>query len=172
MSRTFLRHTTNTITKLSILLLKAILTAIATFLVPRTIQAFVQCFDELYEMLSRRARSPWKTSTIWDSSALVAMAVLIVWNHLLSRLSHNTILDSEVEGEEAEERLSGLRAWSERKPTWERIMARLIIPTLLGLFMFLLAWKAVWVDDTRELVKANTVDPADDILAGLVWRDR
>jgi len=131
----------------------------------------VQCFDELYELLGRRARSPWETPMLWGSGVLLAMGSLIVWNDLLFRLSHNTIMDEDVNAEEAKERLYSLRAWNERNVTWERILARMIIPTLLVGFILPLAWKVIWMDDTRDLIKANTVDLKDDTLAGLVWRD-
>lgn len=102
---------------------------------------------------------------------LLAMGSLIVWNDLLFRLSHNTIMDEDVKAEEAKEGLYGLRAWNERNVTWERILARMIIPTLLVGLILPLAWKVICMDDTRDLIKANTVDLRDDTLAGLVWRD-
>ncbi|KAF2629049.1 hypothetical protein BU25DRAFT_26109 [Macroventuria anomochaeta] len=173
--RAFLRHTINAITRLSILLLKVVGTAIAMFLVPRIIHIMVQCFDNLYDMLGRRAHSPWETQTLWGYGALAALAIMIILHDLLFRLSNNVILNEDIEMEWAKQKKHGYRTWKERKVTWERILARLVIPGSVIGGLCVMAWRVVWVmggADVRELVRANTVDLEDDARAGLVWRDR
>ncbi|XPS78503.1 hypothetical protein M3J09_010514 [Ascochyta lentis] len=171
-SRTLLRYVTNTMKKISILLLKIVVMAAAIFFVPRTIHIVVQCFDDLYEMLGRRAKSPFETEMLWGSGALIAMAVLVVLHARLYRLSYNVILDEDMDEDRRRERLHGRPTWKERKVTWERTLARIIIPGLLIGFLMVLGWKIVWTDDVRELITANTVDLEDDTRAGLVWSDR
>lgn len=144
------------------------------FLIPRTIHLIVQCMSDLYELLGRRARSPWETQSLWDNGALAALAFMIVLHDLLFRISYNVILNEDLEKEWARQKKYGNRTWKERKVTWERILVRMVIPVLIYRGLYLMFWKVWEVEgrDGRELVRANTVDPANDANAGLMWRDR
>lgn len=169
--RIFLRHITNALTSLLMLLLKILFTAVAILLVPRIIHIIVQCFDDLHDMLGRRARSPWETQMLWGNGALAAMGILVVSHALLFRLSHNAIMDEDVQQGEKKERSFEMRAWKERSVTWERILGRVIIPMLLVGFLVVLTWKVFWAVGASRLINANTVDLEDDARAKLVWSD-
>lgn len=155
---------------LSILLFKIVATAMAMIIVPRTIHIIVQCFDDLYEMLGRRARSPWETQTLWGYGAFAALVIMLFLHDTFSRLSSNVILNEDLEKEWARQNKYGNRSWKERKVTWERILVKMVIPMLVMGFFVSMAWGVIWA--VEEFVTANTVDLEDDAKAGLVWKDR
>ena len=161
-----LRHITRVATRLSIVLAKVVAAAIAMFLIPRAIQIFVQCFDNLQEMLGRCARSPWETESLLGSSAFVAVLALLWWHRVLMSMSHIVVAKDD---EEDREKYSG-----EESKTWERllIVVRSMLPLLVISFMVLWGSKIVWSYSPRELITVNTVDLEDDKMAGLIWRDR
>ncbi|KAJ8117011.1 hypothetical protein OPT61_g1696 [Boeremia exigua] len=172
--RALLRHFTSVTARLSIILLKVIGTAVAMILLPRTIHISVQCLDSLYELLGRRARSPWDTDDPWGYGALAGLAIMVVLHDLLRRISYNVVLSENVEAEQTgeEHRVNGM--WKPWKETWEKSLMRVLLPVLIYGGLYFMAWQ-VWrmrKDNGKELVKSNTVDITDDEIARLVWRDR
>jgi hypothetical protein len=161
--RVLLRHTIKVVTRTSILLAKAIAVALAMFLIPRTIHLFVQCFDNLQEMLGRRARSPWETQVLCGNGAFIAAVAIIFWHDVLISLSRIVIVEEDVDDGKTP---------NERSVTWGRILAKAIIPLVVLGFLVIFVWKNVWSYPPRQFVTANTADLEDDKMAGLVWRDR
>ncbi|KAF1930176.1 uncharacterized protein M421DRAFT_3921 [Didymella exigua CBS 183.55] len=155
-------------TRLTTLIVKVIGTALAVFLVPRTIHVLVLCLDGLYEMLGRRAASPWELQSFSGFGAVVGLLIMAVLHHLLFLIGYGAIFDEDLSGPYKEGAEKGKRG-----VTWERVLMRVIIPLFLYGGLCVLAWR-VWKlsGDGREVVRANTVDLVDDAGAGLVWRDR
>jgi hypothetical protein len=100
-------------------LLEVIALAGAMFIVPTSIHRAVQSVDEVYELLGRRARSPYGSSSSW-MSVIVAAVLLTGWHVWLGRLSHKAILEDE--SEVSKER---------RSSSWGRILGRIVVPLLL-----------------------------------------
>ncbi len=170
----FLRRLTSCTARLSIIILKIIGTAIATFLLPRTIHVSIQCLDTLYETLGRRARSPWDTQYPWGYGALAGFAIMLVLHDVLCRISCHAILEQDAEREQVKGQHHGNGTWRPWKMTWERTLMQVLIPALLYGGLCVIAWQ-VWKiqkENGKEYIKANTVNLADDENARLVWRDR
>jgi hypothetical protein len=141
--------------------------ALAMLLVPRMMHALVLCLDDLYEMLGRRAASPWEMQVLSGKGIVLGLVVMIVMHHVLVRLSYCAILDED--GSTGEK---GKQTAVQDPITWERVLMRIIVPLLLYgglLLMFSRLWR---LGGKRELIRANTVDLVDDARAGLIWRDR
>ena len=128
----------------------------------------VLCLDDLYEMLGRRAASPWEKQALSGNGMVIGLVVMIVLHIGLMRLSYCTILDEDL-GSISEE---GKGAALQKPITWERVLMRIIFPLLSCGGLFLTFWSLWRLGGKTELIRANTVDLADDALAGLVWRDR
>lgn len=173
LSRTVVRNATQAATRLSIFLLKIVGTAIAMLLLPRAIHIGVQCLDDVYETIGRRARSPWETQVLWGNGVMAGLAIMFVLHDLLRRISYSAILNEDTEEEQARRREGGKTTWNRWNVTWERVLMRVLIPVLLfiGLYFMILRVSEMKTQ-SRELVKANTVDLADDANASLLWRDR
>lgn len=166
--RTLIRHIMHVTTRLSLLILRIVGTATAMLLLPRTIHLGVQCLDDMYEMLSRRARSPWETQVLWGNGVMAGLAIMFVLIDLLRRISYGIILN-----EDDDEEREGNKLWLGREVSWEKVLMRVILPVLLVQGLCLVAWRVSQERNTyKELVTANTVHLADDANARLVWRDR
>jgi hypothetical protein len=121
--------------RLSMRGLEVVALAAAMLFVPLTMHRAVQGLDEIYELLGRRAQSPY-AATPWTSVAIAAV-MLLVWHIWLSRLSYQTILeatsiplDTTSSTVEEKEHLKEKRSQEERI-SWGRILSRLVIPCLL-----------------------------------------
>ncbi|KAF2821173.1 hypothetical protein CC86DRAFT_110150 [Ophiobolus disseminans] len=102
--------------RLAMRILEIVALAGAMFIVPTGIHRIVQSFDEVYELLGRRARSPYTPATPWVS-VLVAGVLLAGWQVCLGRLSYTAVM--EVEGARG------------RRSPWGRVLGRIIMPILL-----------------------------------------
>ena len=131
--------------RLAMRALEILALAAAIFITPTGIQRIVQSLDDVYELLGRRARSPYDGATPW-ASVLFAMGLLAVWHVVLGKLSYG---------------------WDDGgrkgRGSWGRLLGRVIIPGLLLVFgvrfgMSLLG--RVWWDE-KEFVKGNVVDVRD-----------
>jgi hypothetical protein len=164
--RTALRQLTRATTHLSLLFLKIAGVALAMLLLPRTIQMGVQCVDEMYDMLGRRARSPWETEAR-GLGVICGVVLMFVLHGALWRVSYGCVLDDR--GRDVEE--DGSDGQKYRGVTWERVLVRVVVPLLLYGGLYSMIW-TLWGGSGRECVVANTVDLIDDAGAGLMWRDR
>lgn len=142
--------------------------ALSMLLIPRVMHTLVLSLDDLYETLGRRAASPWGTHALSGDRLVIGLAVMIVMHYVLMRVSYCAILhdDAGVTGDQEKETAMQIPV------TWERVMMRAIIPILLCGGLFLMFWRLWSLGGKRELITANTVDLADDALAGLIWRHR
>ena len=164
--RTALRQLTRATTHLSLLFLKIAGVALAMLLLPRTMQMGVQCVDEMYETLGRRARSPWKTDT-GGFGVIWGVILMLVLHGALWRVSYGCVLDER--GRDVQE--DGSDDQKNRGVTWGRVLVRIVVPVLLYGGLCSMIW-TLWGGGGREYVTANTVDLIDDAAAGLMWRDR
>lgn len=88
-------------------------------------QMGVQCVDEMYETLGRRARSPWETDTggfrvIWG------VVLMLVLHGALWRVSYGCVLSER--GRDVQE--DGSDGQKNRGVTWERVLVRIVVPLL------------------------------------------
>lgn len=170
-----LRHIAHATTRLSYLFVKTVGVALAMLLIPRMLHVGVQCFDELYEVLGRRARSPWEPRMLGGHGVVAGIVVMLVLHVALWRVCYGVILD---EGEGPRVRVRVGKEDSSQKieegTSWERVLVRVIIPVLMFGGLLLMVWKLWGMSGQtgREYVKANTVDITDDARAQLMWRDR
>lgn len=162
-TRMLLWRTTNTVTRLSITVLKIFLMAIVMFLVPRTIHSIVHNFDILQEITGRRARSPFELYVRWGRSVIVALGLLVTWHEVLRRLSYRIV--SKDNGGDAFVKTGREEKRGLLNVSWGTVLGRVIIPGMLLGFLVPLVWRVVKYGDMRELVAMNTVDPADDTSA-------
>jgi hypothetical protein len=129
--------------------------AAAMLIVPATIHQGTRSLNELYELLGRRARSPY-TSFTWFSIFL-AVALMLGWHIWLCRLSCHTILEPlsiRPKGDEA-------TAYEEakRRISWGRVLGRVVVPFLLLVLGMQFAWEiGRGVVKPKEMVVGNTVD--------------
>jgi hypothetical protein len=175
--RALLRYVANTVKHLSILILKAFIVALAIFVLPRTIHTIVRCFDDLNEMMGRRAKSPFEGQALCRGGVVVALGLLVGWHCVLGRLSYRAIVEEDEDGDggvsKVGKEIDEEKVRKGKGVTWGRVLGRIIIPGLLGGLLMVLVWMSGWrMNIGRPLVTANTVDLEDDARAGLVWRDR
>lgn len=168
--RIALRQLTRATTHLSLLTLKIVGVALAMLLLPRTIQVGVQCVDEMYETLGRRARSPWGTE-VGGFGAICGVVLLFVLHGALWRVSYGCVLDERGRDVQEDVQEDGSDGQKYRGVTWERVLVRVVVPVLLYGGLCSMIW-TLWGGIRREYVVANTVDLADDAGARLLWRDR
>lgn len=166
LQRALLLHLINITMRLSIFVVKVTGTALAMFLVPRLIHVLVCSLDDLYEMIGRRAVSPWETQSSSGHGVLVGLVAMAVMHHLLSRIGYGAIFNKDL----SDSKKPGAR--KEEGLTWEKVLMRVIIPVLLYGGLCATAWSLWQRSGKREFIRANTVDVADDAAAELVWRDR
>jgi hypothetical protein len=104
--------------RLSMRFLEVIALVGAMFIVPTGIHRAVQGVDEVYELVGRRARSPYGSSSSWMS--VIAAAILLMgWHVWLGRLSYKAIMEDESE------------VSKQRRSSWGRILGRIVVPLLL-----------------------------------------
>jgi hypothetical protein len=102
--------------RLGMRVLEVIALAASMYLIPTLIHHVVQSLDDVYELLGRRARSPYTPSTPWQSIA-IALTFLLAWHTWLGRLSYKTIIEDNNS--------------SKTHTSWGRILSRIVIPIVL-----------------------------------------
>lgn len=107
--------------RLAMSLFELILVAAAMFIVPTILHKGVQSFDDLNELLGRRAGSPY-SSGLW-SSVVIAVGLLVVWHVCLGRLSYKMVFEDRT-GRKDEKAAS-------RGFSWGLVLGRIIIPLLI-----------------------------------------
>ncbi|EUC46307.1 hypothetical protein COCMIDRAFT_93202 [Bipolaris oryzae ATCC 44560] len=153
----------------------------AMLIIPLSMHRAVQGFDEMYDILGRRAKSPYARLS-WVNIAL-AFVVLVGWHMWLGRLTYLTVLESNIDEEKDEERndeITALTSSAEKSNTgsgkgeisWGRILGRILIPLLLvtlGLHFGYQVCRQL-ITDTRPLITRNDVDMQEAMgqLYGLV----
>jgi len=90
----------------------------AIFIVAAAVHRIVQSIDAVYELMGRRARSPYASSSPW-MSVMVAIVLLTAWHVWLGRLSYKAILKDESD------------VSNQRRSSWGRILGRIVVPLLL-----------------------------------------
>lgn len=153
--------------RLSMCGLEVIALAAAMLFVPLTMHCGVQGLDEIYELLDRRAQSPYVTIS-W-MSIVVAAVILLGWHIWLGRLSYRTDLEAAsipldtASTTEEKEHLKEKRV-QEKRISWGRILSRLVIPCLLltlgSHFLFEISTR---FKDPRPQITPNTVDMQEAI---------
>jgi len=101
--------------RLSMRFLESSTLAATMLFVPALMHRIVQSLDNVYELLGRRARSPYEPVVPW-TSLFIATFLLLGWHVWLGRLSYKTV----VEG-------SGGKG----KVSWGRVLGRIVVPFLL-----------------------------------------
>ncbi|KAI4621860.1 hypothetical protein J4E80_004233 [Alternaria sp. BMP 0032] len=153
--------------RLSMRGLEVVALAAAMLFVPLTMHRAVQGLDEIYEVLGRRAQSPYAT-TSWMSIAAAA-TMLLGWHIWLGRLSYRTILEATsipLETTSTTEEMEYLKEkkTQEERISWGRILSRLVIPCLLltlgSHFVFEIFTR---IKDPRPRITLNTVDMQEAI---------
>lgn len=107
--------------RLGMRILEIVALAAAMFIVPMSIHRVVQSLDDVYELLGRRARSPYSPSVPW-TSVIIAVVLLAGWHLWLGRLSYKTIIESSENSR------------SKSKVSRGRVLGRIVIPLLLLAF--------------------------------------
>jgi hypothetical protein len=124
--------------------LEIIALAAAMFIVPTLIHQGVKSLDDVYELLGRRARSPYEPAIPW-TSVVVAISILVVWHVWLGRMSYKTVVEGKRDGG-----MDGI--------SWGRVLGRIVIPFLLVVFGVQFAHQLfVRVTSPAPLVKGNVV---------------
>lgn len=151
--------------------LEVVALAAAMLMVPVVMQCAVQGFDEIYEILGRRARSPYAKMS-W-MNILLCVVLMVGWHFWLGRLTYCTVLEEgkneaeeEKKGEEGKSTETfGLtdgkeRESEERRVTWGRVLGRAIIPALLVAFGLQFGYQVLrrLTADPRPLITKNDVD--------------
>jgi hypothetical protein len=135
--------------------------AAAMLIVPATIHQGVRSLDELYELLERRARSPYiRVSWI---GVVVAVVLMLGWHVWLGRLGYRTILESTFEKLEGQQSTVSNEAERARRReeavSWGRVLGRIVVPFLLLLHGLQFAWKiGQGLVTPKSLVVGNTVN--------------
>jgi hypothetical protein len=142
--------------------------ALAMLFIPRVMHTLVLCLDDLYEALGRRAASPWGTQALSGNGVIIGLVIMVLLHSVLIRLSYCTVLEEDPGSISEGEKGTAMQ----RPITWERVLMRIIVPLLLCGGLLLVFWRLWRLRGKTELIRGNTVDLADDALAGLIWRDR
>jgi hypothetical protein len=134
------RQTTILPLRLAMRVLEIVALAAAMFIVPTFIHQGVKSLDDVYELLGRRARSPYEPAVPW-TSVLIAVLVMTGWHVWLGRLSYKTVVEGKGDG-----------------VSWGRVLGRIVIPFLLVVFGVQFAHQLfVRVTSPAPLVKENVV---------------
>ncbi|CAI9631748.1 unnamed protein product [Alternaria burnsii] len=148
--------------------LEVVALAVVMLFVPLTMHHVVQGLDEIYDLLGRRARSPYAVAS-WTSIALAAV-MLLGWHVWLGRLSYRTILEAaSIPMEDATITPAEGQVFEERKSqqiriSWGRVLSRIVIPCLfLILGSHFILQIITRIRDPRPRVTLNTVDMQDAI---------
>ncbi|USP75635.1 hypothetical protein yc1106_02909 [Curvularia clavata] len=141
----------------------------AMLMIPLTIHRAVQGFDEMYEILGRRAESPYAQFSWMNAS--FAFIVLLGWHLWLGRLAYLTVLEGGVDEEKDEGRegkstlsssstdQSGVKTGKE-VVSWGRLLGRIVIPLLLVTLGLHFAYQICgqFIGDEKPLITKNDVD--------------
>lgn len=111
--------------RLSMRFLEVSTLAATMLIVPALIHRIVRSLDDVYELLGRRARSPYEPVVPW-TSLFIATVLLVGWHVWLGRLSYKTV----VEGSGGKGRVS-----------WGRVLGRIVVPILLLLLWLQFVWE-------------------------------
>ncbi|KAF1832279.1 hypothetical protein BDW02DRAFT_503371 [Decorospora gaudefroyi] len=118
------KRESNPIKHLAMLTLEVIALSTTMLLLPALLHAGVQTLDQLYELLSRRAQSPYLHTS--SSSILLATLILCAWHVWIGRLAFLTVLE-------------GGSRYGSAAVSWGRVLGRVVVPLLLvglgGLFV-------------------------------------
>jgi hypothetical protein len=139
------RNTAAISQRLGMRVLEVIALAAAMFIIPMFIHQVVRSFDDVYELLGRRARSPYSPAIPWRS-VFVASVLLAGWHLWLGRLSYKTIVESNGD------------AGGKKRVSWGRVLGRIVLPLLLLSFGLQFAY----------LLSDRVTRPAPIITANLV----
>jgi NADH:ubiquinone oxidoreductase subunit 5 (subunit L)/multisubunit Na+/H+ antiporter MnhA subunit len=149
--------------RLSMRCLEVVALAVAMLFVPLTMHRAVRGLDEVYELLDRRAQSPYAIVS-W-TSIVTAAVMLLGWHIWLGRLSYRTVLEAastsmnDVTIKPAEREALEERKSQEARISWGRILSRLVVPCLLltlgSHFVFQIFTR---IKDPRPRIIPNTVD--------------
>ncbi|KAF2127622.1 hypothetical protein P153DRAFT_294677 [Dothidotthia symphoricarpi CBS 119687] len=107
------RRDASLVKRLGMRCLETLFVAAAMYILPTLIHGIVQSFDHLYELMGRRAPSPFINSTSWWN-IVVAMTLLLNWHIWLGRLSYQVELKN-----------------TKDRSSWGRILGQVGIPLLL-----------------------------------------
>jgi hypothetical protein len=134
----------------------------AILIVPTIIHQGVQSLDEVYELLGRKARSPYATLS-WLGIA-IAVVLMLGWHIWLGRLSYRAVLETPRSPKEYEIANDEDERIIEERISWARIFGRIIIPSLLLSLGIHFAWKlGQGLVTPKELMVKNTVDMQEAI---------
>ncbi|KAF1850797.1 uncharacterized protein K460DRAFT_400835 [Cucurbitaria berberidis CBS 394.84] len=144
----------------------------AMFVVPSVIQRLVHSLDDVYELLGRRARSPY--ATISWTGVIVALLLLLAWHVWLGRLSYRVVLE-DGPARRAGERSSARDERVEQNTAsgrvkWGRVLGRVVIPLLLVVFAVHFVYQLLHiVTKPAPLITANTggIDEVRNPINGL-----
>jgi hypothetical protein len=131
------KSTANLPLHLAMRLLQVLALAAAMFIVPTLMHRIVQSLDDVYELLGRRARSPYEPAIPY-TSVFIATVLLLGWHVWLGRLSYKTV----VEGSGEKGRVS-----------WGRVLGRIVVPFLLLSLGLQFVWElSAGVSDPARVV--------------------
>ena len=131
--------------------LEVISVAAAMLVIPSLIQRLVRSVDDVYELLGRRARSPY-VAVSW-TSIVVAVVMLLGWHLWLGRLSYRVVLE-----DSGEEEIGG-GVGKGARISWGRVLGRVVIPLLLLVAAVHFVYEIVYrAGNPAPFVTGNTVD--------------
>src|SRR3954462_2044731 len=91
-SKPTITQSTPSLPRILTLPLKLLALTAAMYILPTLMHTITQSLSELYDLLGRRARSPYELDVPWVSVA-VAGVVLVAWHVWLGRLSYIGIME-------------------------------------------------------------------------------
>ena len=134
---------------------EALALAVPMYIIPTMIQHFVHSVDEVYELLGRRARSPYKTVS-WIS-VILATALLACWHVWLGRLSYKTMVEEESSLDFKHK--GAMKGVGGAGTSWSRILGRIVVPLFLFAFTVQFAYHILYrYTYPAPLITANTMD--------------
>ncbi|EOA86234.1 uncharacterized protein SETTUDRAFT_169334 [Exserohilum turcica Et28A] len=140
--------------------------AAAMLVIPLTMHRAVQGFDDMYEMVGRRSKSPYARMS-WVNIMFAAI-IMVGWHLWLGRLTYLTVLEGGEDDQEHSDADADASSSTDRRSanletraiSWGRLLGRLFIPLLLGAlglhFGYRLLLRATV--DPRPLITRNDVD--------------
>jgi hypothetical protein len=136
------------------------------YVLASTMHAVVQCFDVLYALLGRQARSPFVAGGLLGSVGVAVSVVFVgAWSLWLGRLSYCAVFDGveeKREGEEEEEgegqgQGHGQGEKARKGVSWGRVLGRLVVPLfLVGSMLRFVYVVAERVAEPLPFITANT----------------
>lgn len=114
------------------------LLTLAFYIIPLTIHKTVQSVDTLYDLLDRRARSPYE-APISFASMLIAGGLIMGWHVCLAVLGYVAVDDEDGQGERGKRKGSGEGVgWN-----WDRILGKVVIPFGLLVLGIQFGWEII-----------------------------